>query len=107
MAVILKLDPDLQFLVRGILTKRVSSDNLFILHVNCRSFDTDFDQLSNLLLSISSKPSLIAVSETWLSVNTEKLYSTPDYNFFFTNSRVINTRGVEVGFFIMSSILYN
>src|SRR5271155_2384580 len=105
------LDPDIQFPSYCVPCKYIDEkdiasflnrNSLSFLHVNCRSFRANFDKLCNLIATTTYNPSIIAVTETWLSPATEELYGLPDYN-FFSKSRTARVGG-GVGFFVKNGL---
>ena len=72
-----------------------------LLHVNCRSIKKNFGALTNLLHSISSPLSALAVTETWLTEAVQDVYAIEGYN-FFTKSRTDKIGG-GVGLFVNNS----
>ena len=44
-----------------------SSSNLFIVHLNARSLQINFDDIKILLASLTIQPDVIGISETWLT----------------------------------------
>ena len=57
------------------------SDSFYILQANCRSLLKFFEMLQVMLMDLSITPSVIAISETWLSVGAEIYYNLPNYSF--------------------------
>ena len=53
-----------------------------LLHLNCRSLMKNFTGLQNLLSIISGKLTAIALTETWLTLNSKSTFHLPGYNFF-------------------------
>src|SRR5271155_618058 len=62
------------------------SKNLTILHVNCRSMPKNFSALTTIISNAKIKPTIIAITETWLKSYNEKLFPLEGYN-FVCNSR--------------------
>jgi hypothetical protein len=58
----------------------IGKNSLSFLHVNCRSLSKNFAELNNLLSTIG-KIKIIALTETWLSPETEHLYNLDGYKF--------------------------
>lgn len=74
--------------------KFLEPKGLTILHVNCRSMNANFDSLLNLLHNFDVLPEIIAVSETWLSTETDSLYNIEGYDFV---SRPRNSKSLGGG----------
>jgi hypothetical protein len=74
-----------------------------VLHVNARSLVKNHTLLEIYLSTLSHKFSVIAVSETWTSVNNESLFKLTGYN-HVTNSRV--GRGGGVAIFVADTFSY-
>ena len=69
------------------------------MHCNCRSLSKSFGDILNLLLPVTRQPSVIAVTETWLTAANCNLFQIPNY-VFFQQHRL--TKGGGVGIFINS-----
>ena len=54
---------------------------LTLMHCNCRSISNCFDALLNLLLPANNPPSVIAVTETWLTTDNSDLFQIPNFTF--------------------------
>src|SRR5271155_836902 len=67
--------------------------NLSIMHINCRSISKNFDDILNLLHPVTTLPTVLAVTETWLTEDTQNLFQIPGYN-FITQSRLTENGGV-------------
>ena len=113
MATNLDIDPDIQFPGIAIPCKYITESqiNNFLeipcssfLHVNCRSFNANFDKLSTMVLQLKNNASVIAVTETWTSKLTESLFTLPGYK-FVCNSRCDRTGG-GVGLFIDQQLTF-
>jgi hypothetical protein len=57
-----------------------------VLHVNCRSMPKNFDHLTTILAKAKIKPSVLAISETWLKKYNERSFILEGYS-FYCNSR--------------------
>ena len=73
------------------------------MHINCRSISKNFDDILNLLHPVTTLPTVLAVTETWLTEDTQNLFQIPGYN-FITQSRL--TKGGGVGLFICHNLTY-
>ena len=69
-----------------------SIDDFLMLHCNIRSANKNFDSLRSLLLNSKLNCSVIGLSETWFTSDTElSLFSLPGYN-LITNNRTEKNR---------------
>ena len=90
----------LKFTVNGTDTK---SDNLNILHINCRSLKSNYEAICMLLYNLKFKFDIIAMSETWLSEKENlDFYNLKGYKIYKCNR--INKRG---GVLLFVSELYD
>lgn len=81
----------------------ISDINLFsIFHLNCRSMSKNYSTLSQYLKCINHQFSIIAVSETWLSNETEDIFPLDNYTTVFKSRH--SNRGGGVGFYIRNDI---
>src|SRR5271165_2211746 len=60
---------------------------LTIMHINCRSIGKNFNSILELLDIIDSPIAALALTETWLSLDTESLYDIPGFK-FISQSRI-------------------
>ena len=85
------------------------NSNFSVLCLNIRSLSNlkIFLKLEGLILSsLTSAPSLIAVTETWLKPNySESIINLPGYS-FISNPR-IQTQGGGVGFYMKENLVYS
>ena len=81
-----------------------SNTQLKIISLNCRSLAKSFIKLKILLQTISNRPELIALSETWISANDSNFYSIQGYNLILIPRP--DRRGGGVGFYIDANIDY-
>ena len=77
----------------------LSKHTLDLLHVNVRSMCANFNSVTNLLSTTKCKPSILALSETWLDESSQDLFHLEGYNFFNKN-RLNMKKGGGVGMFI-------
>ncbi len=75
-------------------------NQLCIVHLNCRSIINKISEIGLLMTQLN--PSIMALTETWLSADMESLVNIPGYRFIH-RSRKIGQRG-GVGFLIKSDI---
>ena len=68
---------------------------LFLLHLNMRSLQKNFDNLCNFLSKLPSKPHVISISETKIKDKPLLNVSIPGYTFLHNNS-LSNAGGVGV-----------
>ena len=54
--------------------------NVFELHLNVRSLNKNLDKSEALILGLSSPPSVLRLSETWLSENDDKCFLLHGYS---------------------------
>jgi len=69
-----------------------------IIYLNCRSLKKHFSEILQLLELVSGPLTAMAVTETWLTYETQDLYNIPGYN-FVSNTRPDNIGG-GVGIFV-------
>ena len=102
------LAPSDKRLPMHVLCDKECSDNNFIaLCINIRSIvnHKNFAKLEGLLSSLSVKPSIIAVTETWLKpAQTGFHINLPGYT-FLSNPRIYHRRG-GVAFYIRNNLTY-
>ena len=75
-----------------------------IIHINCRSMDKNFDEVLCLYSTISAKLTAIAVTETWLSVDTQDFYYISGYK--FTSNLRCDKSGGGVEMFVRDKFDY-
>jgi hypothetical protein len=75
-----------------------------ILHINCRSLKKNLNHVIELLSVIKLKPSIIALTETWLQDGDEHFLSIPTYTIL--SAPRVNRRGGGVGFFVSNNVDY-
>lgn len=74
-----------------------------MLHINARSMKSNFQGIESLLSNVAGTLTAIAITETWLTSDTEDVYFIPGYNFIpFSRSTV----GGGVGIFLQNSLNY-
>ena len=78
--------------------------SISILQINCRSLQKHFNDLKLLLSNANICPSVIAVSETWLSTSNHHLYNLPGYSFISLPRD--NRRGGGVGIYIANELSF-
>ena len=64
--------------------KTVSQSYFNILHLNIRSLQKNFDNLTSLLECLANPTHIIALSETWLKDSTQHLYNLKGYEAYHT-----------------------
>ena len=74
-----------------------------VMHINCRSLNANFSSLLNLLTTTKIKPSVIAVSETWLNSNNQDIFQIDGFQ-FVSKSRMGLKTGGGVGLYISNAI---
>jgi len=57
------------------------TSSIDLIHINCRSKRNKFSELLQLVEIISGPLTAIAVTETWLTLDTQDLYRVPGYKF--------------------------
>ena len=75
-----------------------------VMHINCRSMKKNFNDIVNLISTLSGSLTAIALTETWLTTLNEDTYKLPGYK-FISQTR-INKTGGGVGIFICNDFLY-
>ena len=80
-----------------------SSQNLFLLHLNIRSLQKNYDKLCELIDQLPTKPHLIGLSETKIKHEPLLDISLPNYNFIHAASP---TNAAGVGLYISDSLNY-
>ena len=61
--------------------RKNAQDTLSILALNIRSLNGNFSKLKDLLAELNFNPTVILVSETWITENKPFIYSLKDYIF--------------------------
>ena len=74
------------------------NSNISILHLNCRSLKKNLPSLITLLATLNTRPTIIALTETWLKEGEEIFLSIPNYT--LVSSPRTSGRGGGVGFYI-------
>uniref|UniRef100_A0A1A8FIK2 Helentron 4 helitron-like transposon replicase/helicase/endonuclease n=1 Tax=Nothobranchius korthausae TaxID=1143690 RepID=A0A1A8FIK2_9TELE len=69
-----------------------------LIHFNSRSLHTHFSQIKDLLRSLKYKFQIIAISETWLTKETDSCLELEGYNMFNVNRN--NKKGGGVAFYV-------
>ena len=65
--------------LQQLLTKSTNTNNLLLLHYNCRSYLSKVEEIHNICLKL--KPSVLCLTETWLDSSTDHGANIPDgYN---------------------------
>lgn len=59
-----------------------SNDSIAVMYLNARSLRNKFDYLDALIQSVSTKVSVIVVTEHWLDKNETDFYNLPNYSSF-------------------------
>ena len=75
-----------------------------VLHINCRSLKKKLPSIRQFLSTIDSIPSVIALTETWLSEYGNYLLAVPNY--ILVSSLRRNRQGGGVGFYVSSDVLF-
>ena len=75
---------------------------LSIIHVNCRSLNSNFDKLNQMLNDLQHKFDIIAVSETWLNKYNSDLYSLNGFQMY--NQDRDTARGGGVAIYVRENI---
>ena len=81
----------------------ISSQNLFLLHLNIRSLKKNYDKLCELIDQLPTRPHLIGLSETKIKHQPLLDISLPNYNFVHAASP---TNAGGVGLYISDSLNY-
>ena len=85
---------------------KLPNKGLSIIHFNVRSLSANFSSLSDYLNTLGFHFDIIALSETWLNMNSNSnLYSLPGYDFCHVDR--CDKRGGGVAFYIKNSLKYN
>ena len=72
-----------------------SDQSLFVMHINTRSLQHNFENLNDLLLQMKFQPDILCVSETKNKISPLINKSLPGYEFFHVDSP-INAGGVAI-----------
>lgn len=82
-----KLDYKCEYITHDRFAGKFSNENgIAILHLNCRSIDTCFDEIVCLVDDMKVTPDIITISESWLNdSSTVENYSLENYQVFITN----------------------
>ena len=83
----------------------IPNNHFNLLSLNARSLQNtkNYSKLEALLLSLSIKPSIIGVSETWVTPNSSGPYNNLDSYEFISNHRLVRAGG-GVGFYVAKGI---
>lgn len=80
-------------------------EDFYILQLNCRSLPKNYSKLVLLLSTLQIIPSLIMISETWLSPNSAvNLLQLPGYKFLYSSRT--NKKGGGVGMYVRENLNY-
>ena len=90
--------------VASITHNMIRRGDFTLLYLNCRSLNKNFDSLLHLLSVINFNVTAIALTETWLSNDTEHVYKLTGYNFICLSRS--GKRGGGVAFFIKNTLNY-
>ena len=101
------------FEIRGItqsqccnIFNNLNDDTFSQMHLNIRSLNKHFDDLQLLLNLTSDKsPSIIGLSETWLTNDSHHPYSISNYKFISKNRQ--EKRGGGVALYVLESLKYD
>lgn len=80
------------------------NNNFTVMNLNIRSLNANFNKLEILVNQLNFNPSIICVTETWLTQNKPVLYSLDNYNFI--NKPGCNKAG-GTGLFVLKHFQYN
>ena len=72
-----------------------SDQSLFVMHINTRSLQHNFENLNDLLLQMNFQPDILCVSETKIKISSLINISLPGYEFFHVDSPT-NAGGVAI-----------
>lgn len=82
-----------------------NNKNNTLLHVNIRSLSKNFDELVCLINRLQPKPTIIALCETWLNINSPyAFFSIPGYQPLIYKNRTGGRRGGGVGFYVREGL---
>ena len=90
-----------QFINNSQLTKK---NDLNFLHLNIRSVNKNFEQLSLLLDNIKIDTFVIGLTETWFTDDPHTMYSLSKHNLIFNNR--VNRRGGGVAMYVPTHLPY-
>ena len=89
----------------GILFKNAAKQKGFsLLHCNTRSLGKNVSLLHDILLTVETRPDIIAISETKINENSYANINLPGYNFVNTNSK---SQAGGVGLYIANNIEFS
>jgi exonuclease III len=92
------------YLLESKISNFIDVDTFSVLHINTRSFNANFSAMVLLVNGLVNKPSIIAVTETWLTKDTDNWFQMPGYT-FVSCPRPVKTGG-GVGIFIAQSLTF-
>ena len=72
-----------------------SDQSLFVMHINTRSLQHNFENLNDLFLQMKFQPDILCVSETKIKISPLINISLPGYEFFHVDSPT-NAGGVAI-----------
>ena len=90
--------------INSFFSEHSAAQDFTIMYVNCRSMPKNFDGLTTIISNANVKPSVIAITETWLKSCNENLYSIDGYS-FVCNSRP-RKKGGGVAIFVETAFDY-
>ena len=83
----------------------LKNSNLSILHINVRSLNANFLSFYSYIETLCVKPTIIAITETWLKPHNETLFPLNGYNFIAVSRK--DKLGGGVGLYICDNLHYN
>ena len=85
-------------------SQSIGKNDLSLLHLNIRSANKNFEQLSLFLDNIKADCFVIGLTETWFSDEPHSMYSLSKHNLIFNNR--INRRGGGVAMYVPTNLHY-
>ncbi|XP_031788781.1 uncharacterized protein LOC116417823 [Nasonia vitripennis] len=77
------------------LNKNLYKNDSYILHLNIRSLNANFNKLEIFIKSLKIKPSIIVCTETWKMFNCQ-IFTLKGYKLYYNNGKINQNDGVVV-----------
>ena len=85
-------------------SSKMSQKGFSLMHCNIRSLSKNVSLLHDILLTVETRPDIIAISETKINENSYANINLPGYNFVNTNSK---SQAGGVGLYIANNIEFS
>ena len=82
-----------------------NASDLFVLHLNIRSLQKNFDEFQSLIDNMKNKPHVILVTESWLDPSLSQSYMLKNYRLEVSSQTELRGKGVAM--YIADSLTYS